>query len=218
MNRIKMSELAKQLHMEAASKGFWDHTERTESGVKLSGRDMQLQILKMHAELSEALEEHRCGRPAVYVLADDGDALYLETDIARFGGRKPEGWCVELADFAMMALDLIELLCNTGDGFDRRYEKERKDALQFFQRIDNPPEASAEEIEIAALAAILFTAHDALDRGGDPGSADRLAAKLPIVLAILDAQMELWGYDLQELMRLKLEYNKTRKRLHGKRY
>ena len=74
-----LNELAREIHENAAAHGWWE-----------SERPLFEVIALCHSELSEALEEIRAGRPAVWY---DGD--------------KPEGWAVEMVDCMIRILDYL---------------------------------------------------------------------------------------------------------------
>jgi NTP pyrophosphatase (non-canonical NTP hydrolase) len=73
--------LATVIHENARAKGFWD-------GERNFGEMMAL----IHSEVSEALEEHRSGTPALYHDTESG---------------KPEGVLSELADVLIRTLDTM---------------------------------------------------------------------------------------------------------------
>ena len=75
-----LSDLAREIHINAVAHGFWEGGER----------NFGEQVALMHAELSEALEEHRKGKPLEY-----------------FEDFKPEGVAVELADCAIRCFDTL---------------------------------------------------------------------------------------------------------------
>lgn len=79
-----LSEYAKRAHDTAVAKGFWEEGNERNFGEM---------VALIHSELSEALEEHRAGRDAIYILEG-----------------KPEGIAVELADAVIRIFDLFFIL------------------------------------------------------------------------------------------------------------
>ena len=86
--------IQRAVHKTAVEHGWWEGLEETQH---LSDRQIAeigtVKVALMHSELSEALEELRCGRYALWT--DEG---------------KPEGMSVELADAVIRIMDLCEFL------------------------------------------------------------------------------------------------------------
>lgn len=84
-----LNQLTKEIHKNAVDHGFWEE-----------GRDnFAEKIALIHAEVSEALEEHRAGRENVYFSPSHGAIQ-----------SKPEGTAVELIDALIRILDLLATL------------------------------------------------------------------------------------------------------------
>lgn len=187
---IDLSKLTAELHEAAVEKGFW-----------AVGNAESRHIAKMHCELSEAVQEDRCGRPLLYV--DDIEVDARITDPAMFGGRKPEGVAAELADFVMMALDYM---AHAGVDFD-------EEAGDVFAECYTDPELR-EEVKDRDLCDVVNVLHSTVVEADEDGD---ISALIGSILAIC-AWLEIRGCDLWEVIRLKMEYNKSRPALHGRLY
>lgn len=80
MNKVNIDELAREIHENARSKGFWEEA-----------RNRGEMLMLVISELAEAMEEHRDGNPLIY---------------KTYTG-KPEGILIELADAAIRILDTL---------------------------------------------------------------------------------------------------------------
>ena len=184
---IDLNKLAAELHDAAVEKGFWAVDDAEEKHVA-----------KMHSELSEAVQEDRCGRPMLYV--DDIEVMDKITDPAQFDGRKPEGVAAELADFVMMVLD---------------WAKARD------EMIASPSEVfvsgNADDITDALLPHLVNNLHEGIalvhnDWVPCP------AVQFAFMTHFVDLWLRARGVDLWQVVSLKMEYNKSRPKLHGRLY
>lgn len=125
---MNINELAKEVHALAIEKGWWEKPPSIPEALCL-----------IHAELSEALEEYREGKPLVYgtcALGLSGCEYSGECEMAGHpsepgvtGPCKPEGIAVELADVLLRTLDLMAYLGVDIDAVvmaKHRYNKSRE--------------------------------------------------------------------------------------------
>ena len=94
---VSLNTLAKMIHNNAVEHGWWDEPRSFGDIVALC-----------HSEISEALEEHRDGRPMAYVMRAQNGKPYHETDIENWKiNEKPEGVAVEMIDCFIRILDWL---------------------------------------------------------------------------------------------------------------
>ena len=147
-------------------------------------------------ELSEAVEADRKGRHAdikTFNAALDG----FECEVA-FEAYIKDTVEDELADAAIRILDLAG---TTGDDIGEGFEdvcKRAKEADNFLEDEFYRRERFTESIYMIVD--------------------DIITAGCDIAMFDLFLLADVMGFDLMEHIRLKMEYNKTRERLHGKRY
>lgn len=117
-------------------------------------------------------------------------------------GAKPEGIVAELADFVMMTLDLLVQL---GADFD---------AVAEVCANYNALKTIAEHTETHMLAMVMAAKLIAFVADAD----NTMGSNLAFTIHIAAAWAETHGYDLWDIIRQKMEYNKTRPMLHGRLY
>ena len=192
---IDLNKLAQELHEAAVAKGFWDVED---AEIK--------HIAKMHSELSEALQEDRCGRPMLYV--DDIEVEARITDPAMFDGRKPEGVAAELADFVMMLLDMTQRhgKLDLNDMTDAYRDQSRKNMSKV---LEDMPLHLFVLILHKNFVFLLFP---------DLVYVPHIMYPFGFVLYGVELWLEQRGIDLWQVIRLKMEYNRSRPALHGRLY
>ena len=204
---MNINEFAKEVHQNAVEHGWWDEP-RTVGEI----------IALCHSELSEALEEYRAGRPMIWYQCLSTDDIapcrqkekcpdwlngMCEIDAIE---KKPEGIAVELADCIIRVLDYMGK-----EGFD-------VDAL-----LREAPKAVMCDVPVRVYAASLG---DHISRwhlllslayACWCTSAGTHAAALRMALCICEIVewAEEAGVDMEMVLDIKHEYNKTRPYRHG---
>lgn len=192
---LNLNEFAKEVHAVAVEHGWWEGEENN---------DIDTKIALIHGEWSEALEEYRAGRPMVWHAClecgdvCDGDACGEWVD----GGceldemaKKPEGIAVELVDGVIRILDLMAA-------------KE----MEF----DQSGYISGGERTLPQLVTILH--YGTAMAGGELALCDRdyeAESWLSGCIEAVHEWLEERDVDMDEVLRLKHEYNKTRSYRHG---
>lgn len=192
---MKLNEFAKEVHQNAVEHGWWED-QRTFGEI----------IALCHSELSEALEEYRAKRPMVY--GDSVDLTRRFTDMPDIAEMKlkPEGIAVELADCIIRILDWL------GE------EEMDPDALlaeaKKYMMCDVPVPLYAATIgdHIARWHLLLSLAYSCWCR-----ASGTYAAALRMALCIYEILnwAEDNGVDMEAILALKHEYNRTRPYRHG---
>ena len=189
---LDLNAFARDVHAVSVEHGWWDGPENN---------DIDTKIALIHAEWSEALEEYRAGRPMVWhrcreggeeapVCVEDACAAWAKGDCDICGrDKKPEGIAVELVDGVIRILDLMAA----------------KD-MDFAQ----VGYICGEKRTLPQLVAVLHYATAILGLEDDD-DARWLNSCIEAVREWLEDQ----GVDMDEILRLKHEYNKTRSYRHG---
>ena len=189
---------AREVHQVAVEHGWWEG-ERDEAEI----------YALIHSEWSEALEEHRAGRPMVWRICNlgvgmcgegacnhwyDGDCDAGEMD------PKPEGIAVELIDGVLRCMDYLAA----------------KDELLAESDACRAMEAAYSDIEDDAskVPGLVCALHEMVSRVTMSGRIRMLWCCVFTVWVWLDHN----GIDPEAVIRAKHEYNKTRPYKHGKRY
>lgn len=199
-NSVNINALAAEAHANAVRHGFWAVPDVEERLIAL-----------LHCELSEAIQAEREEQPMFYSICErwDGttDKCTLLTlnvcaeypvDALTDNGkhcsyRKPDGIAVELADFVIRLLDYA---AGNRIGIPRN-----RLILETYS-------------SLPALVNHLHFQINEVERHSKPLQGCIIADSINTVRAYLHEQ----GIDLWSVVREKMDYNKTRPALHGKKY
>lgn len=192
---LDLNDFAKEVHAVAVAHGWWEGAENN---------DIDTKVALIHAEWSEALEEYRAGRPMVWfectydgsVCSDDVVCDHLVGNDCDCGNRydKPEGIAVELVDGCIRILDLMAA----------------KDMDVYF--------GDGEGVKLSLPQLVKYLHYATAEAGcelGELGTQRRAESWLRNCLAAVREWLEDQGVDMDEILRLKHEYNKTRSYRHG---
>nr|DAR85708.1 MAG TPA: NTP-PPase-like protein [Caudoviricetes sp.] len=190
--KMNYYELAKEIHANAVAKGFWDEPHSLNHHFMLA-----------ITEVSEAVEAHRKGRTAS--VPDGIEDFPDKAFIPSFESHIKDTLEDELADTQIRLLDIygsiIEKKEDTPD-----ITEEVKENYPFARGFVEPLE------EFTEWAFILTN-----DLSCNP-IAQTTLLKVYNGICTLLCMAEHFGIDLERHVRLKMRYNATRPRLHGKMY
>lgn len=149
-------------------------------------------VVKMLSELGEVVQADRAG--IMYEIEHEGAKL--------------EGVAAELADFVMMALDFCAAM---------EIDIERMLIGITYHDVRARMESEMRDSTIPDLVLMMDSALNTLSNP-DPDGFDAFGAALLSVVYLPRLWLELRGYDLFEIIRLKMAYNESRPALHGRKY
>lgn len=187
---------AKDVHQVAVEHGWWEG-ERDEAEI----------YALIHSEWSEALEEHRAGRPMVWQACNwDGERCEEGTCKHWYDGDcdegemdpKPEGIAVELIDGVLRCMDYLA----------------REGVLPKEANLESAHKLACGKIKDGVSLPVLVNNLHAMTVTACVGETYMLWVAVMAVFAWLEKQ----GIDPEAVIRAKHEYNKTRPYKHGKRY
>lgn len=205
---MNLTEFKDEVHKNAVDHGWWE-----------SDRSIAECLALVHSEWSEALEEDRAGHPDVWYACNEGCKPIIchpkdETDCTAYGkenecryhSKKPEGVCIELVDGCIRLLDLIGYI-----GDSRSFDID----LEYIMCLTEPQTFQC------SLPVFVARLHASTAWLMDPYGEDNRELEIRSIYALIARVccfIEARGYDPEELLRVKHNYNLTRPYKHGKAY
>lgn len=155
----------------------------------------------MITEIAEATEEVRNKRPAVYAISLDGSTQIESLEEIAAKGLKPEGEAVELADCLIRLGDYFGYIdADAEEWVTRNHRRLNSGSMEEFHKA-SPLEQHVKICESLALA-------------GGQRNVDGILL-LAQAWAYIEQTAASRGWDLEEVIELKANYNKTRSYRHG---
>lgn len=191
---MNIKDIAREIHKNAKEHGWWD-----------GKREFGELIALCHSELSEALEEYRAGNPPC--------KIYYRYD------KKPEGIPMELADVIIRILDMCE---HYEFGYDKNIKLFREDSKKtgtLLKRRQEMEKTFGEHINECHKRLTYW--HDVyidcvkLADVGVPADIAKTELKLADLLNYIFDVCEYYGINIEDAIKEKHEYNKTRPYRHG---
>ena len=192
INEMNYYEQAKKVHANAVDKGFWDKPHSNEHYFML-----------VITEATEAVEAHRKGRTASIPegIEDFPDKAFIPSFEAHIKDTVGD----ELADTAIRLLDIyggiIKKKEDTPD-ITEHVKENYSHASDFFKELEEFTEWTFILVHDLSANPIISTPLLKIHNG----------------LCTLICMAERLGIDLERHIHLKMRYNATRPRLHGKKY
>ena len=195
---MTLNAWSKRIHENAVAHGWWEN-KRTFAEV----------VALFHSELSEALEEFRANRPMLYFPCKSTGRLCVDDrkeENTTCGSRhencrseKPEGIAVELVDCVIRILDFL------GHENINVDEVIASDA----PRTDEPKDVPLPEA-VADLHYIISHSYEYSKSGCTERN-----KYLCVAVEYIRKWLELHGENMEKIMLIKHEYNRTREYRHG---
>lgn len=202
------NKLATEHHKMMRDKGFWDN----------EGISIKEKLMLVIGEFSEAAEEIRSGHPSIYFNRHGVRTIPSEITLQCFtqeaigdlpeGINKPEGWLVEVADAMLRALDLCAFFM--------------VDVNKLIQTRNVPVEMGPIGFESHIMIRRLY------DRKpleafrvicGLAANDNDIASAINVVHAIHEwVYLNRYKDDFEAILKLKMEFNSMRPRLHGRKF
>lgn len=189
--------LVKQSHETARSKGWWSGTPRSLGEC----------VMLMISEIAEATEEVRNKRPAVYAISSDGSTLVEDAAEICAKNLKPEGEAVEFADCLIRIADFA--------GFAGTHDMNYLVNKELVAASDSPWVRKLDtDTQLEEQAAVCYSLAKAFhnDRRDDR---DLAMASLASAWAKIELIFDKRGWNLDEVLELKMGFNQTRSYRHG---
>ncbi len=197
---MTLNAWSKRIHENAVAHGWWEN-ERTFAEI----------ISLFHSELSEALEEFRANRPMLYFPCKSTGGLCVDDrkdENVTCGSRhencrsnKPEGIAVELVDCAIRILDFLG------------YENTDIDDLIEYGM------PRGDELKEVTLPEAVSALHHIISKSYEFGESDKNLRNYYLCDAVESIRkwLELHGENMEKIMLIKHEYNRTRGYRHGEK-
>lgn len=166
------------------------HAAAVEKGFWDVNMPVHRHINKLRSELGEVTQADRAGI-----------MFEVERD-----GAKPEGVIAELGDFVMMMLDWMEHVHEEAVGIIASEHASVECMRNILRGLD-----------CAMLVDTLYSAVEVIKSGSKASNDEFLG---PLIVAVYGPVVwsEDHGYDLWDIIRQKMEYNRSRPKLHGRLY
>lgn len=211
---MNWNEFSREVHQNACEKGWWDEPVTFGDIVSLC-----------QSEISEALEEYRCKRPMIWYACTEGDdhhpcdpgdeyecVMYGQEECCSYRSEKPEGIAVEMADCVLRILDWMGK-----EGISPEDSMDRARATQeiWAQLGDDFPEHLYKG-GMGDLSAELHLYLSMAYRNWLNGTGTSpISTRMALVILRIQEWAEEAGVDLDQVLREKFSYNKTRPYRHG---
>lgn len=199
MEKQTLFNLIEETFKVASSKGFWDKEFTEKEGY------VQEKCMLVISEMGEALEAHRKDKRANTKALEEYKELDTKTKFQDFVKDSFED---EIADVFIRVMDLIGGYLYKSDIF-------KDNIYQWTVKV-----SSSQPITSNIGYLLLANTAAACSLGIVLGDKDYKNASIYAgqLLGGMQQIANHWNFDLEKHIKLKLEYNNTRERLHGKQY